>query len=220
MQINEQRALVIPIASETITRNVTKKVDGKDVTESVTEDVVKLWAYHTPISKEVFDSHFRVLAATKSALSDKGAHYLRMTAPRVAFLALKDEGKKDAYARGLIDTQGQARDEDTPALIAELKRLTMILAPGQNGWETLPVEAALSARKIDAEDWEEVASSIVFFSCHYAMSRKADRETTARVYAFLIDASITSLTPTEFVASLPSSTPQQSTPIQRSSIPS
>jgi len=220
MQINEQRALVIPIATETVTRKVTKKVDGKDVTESVTEDVVKVWAYHTPISKEVFDSHFRVLAATKSALSDKGAHYLRVTAPRVAYLTLKDEGKKDAYARGLIDPQGQARDEETPALMAELKRLTIILAPGQHGWETLPVDAALSARKIDAEDWEEVASSIVFFSCHYAMARKADREATARAYASLLDASITSSAPTEFLASLPNSTPAQPTTSPRSSIPS
>ncbi|HKS76268.1 MAG TPA: hypothetical protein VJQ82_23850 [Terriglobales bacterium] len=220
MQINEQRALVIPVASETLTRKVTKKIDGKDVQESVTEDVVKVWAYHTPISKEVFDSHFRVLAATKSALSDKGAHYLRMTAPRVAYLTLKDEGKKDAFARGSIDAQGNARDEETPALMAELKRLTMILAPGAHGWETLPVDAAISTGKIDAEDWDEVASSIVFFSCHYAISRKADRETTARAYAFLLDASITYSTPTQFLASLPSSMSAQPTEIQRSSIPS
>lgn len=220
MQINEQRALVIPIVTEKVTRNVTKKVDGKDVTEAIAEDVVKLWAYHTPISKEVFDSHFRVLAATKSALAGKGSHYLMTTAPRVAYLTLKDEGKKDALSRGAIDAQGNARDDETPALLMEFKRLTMILSAGQNGWETLPVEAALSADKLDAEDWEEVASSIVFFSCHYAMARKADRETTAKAYASLLDASITSWTPTEFVASLPNSTPQQPTPSPRSSIPS
>ncbi|WP_321913582.1 hypothetical protein [Paraburkholderia sp. J11-2] len=220
MQINEQRALVLPIVTETVTKSVTKKVDGKDVTETATEDVVKVWAYHTPISKEVFDSHFRVLASTKSALSSKGAHYLRATAPRVAYLTLKDEGKKDALSRGSIDAQGNVRDDDTPALLAEMKRLTMILAPGANGWDLLPVDMAISTGKMDAEDWEEVASSITFFSCHYVMARKADREVTAQAYAFLLDASISSLSATEFAASLPSSTPAQPTPNPRSLIPS
>jgi hypothetical protein len=212
MRINEQRNLVLPIATE----KVTKKVDGKDVTE----EIVKLWAYHTPISREVWEQHFRVLSATKSALASKGSHYLTSSGPRIAALTLRDEGRKDAAARGSFDEHGKVRDDDTDAFFAELQRLTMVLCPGQHGWDMLPVATAIAGGKIDSEDWEEVASSIVFFSCHYAMARKADRETTARGTAYVLDASITSLPPTEFVASLPNLTQASPTTPVRSSIPS
>lgn len=212
MHINEQRNLVLPIATEKVAR----KVDGKDVTE----DVVKLWAYHTPISKEIFDAHFRVLAATKSALDGRGPHFLMSSAPRIAALTLFDEGRKDAIVRGAVNGEGHASDDDTKALVGEIKRLTTILSPGSNGWDMLPVDAAISSEKLDMEDWEEVLSSIVFFTCHYAMSRKADRTVTARAYASLLDASITSSTLSEYAASLPNSTSAEHTKRTPSSIPS
>ncbi|CDY79480.1 hypothetical protein BGLT_02261 [Caballeronia glathei] len=212
MKINEKRHLVLPI----VTDLVTKKVEGKDVTE----EVVRIYAHHTPVSREVFEANYRILAATKSALASKGSHYLMSSGPRIAALTLRDEGKKDAAARGSFDEQGRVVDEETPAFFAELKRLTMVLCPGQQGWDMLPIDAAIGAGKIDAEDWEEVASSLVFFTCHYAMARKADRETTANGTASLLGSSISSLAPTEFIASLPSWTPAAPTMPVQSSIPS
>lgn len=212
MKIDEQRRLVLPVATDFVTKN-----DGE---KEVTEEVVRLWAYHTPISREVFEQHFRVLAATKSALAGKGAHYLMQSGPRISALLLKDEGRKDAAARGMIDESGNVRDEETPALIAELKRLTLVLCPSQHGWDMLPVDTAISSGKLDVEDWEEVLAGIVFFTCNYAMARKANRETTARAYASFLDASITSQAPTEFVASLPNLTQGSATKPAPSSIPS
>jgi hypothetical protein len=212
MKIDEQRNLCLPIVTETIT----KKVDGKDVTE----EIVKLWAFHTPISRAIFEQHYRVLAATKSVLASKGAHYLWSSAPRIAALTLRDEGMKDAAARGSFGEDGKPKDDETPALIAELKRLTMVLCPGHHGWDMLPVDAAISSGKLDAEDWEEEASAIVFFTCNYAMARKADRETTAMAYASPIGASITSSSATEFAGSLPILTQGSHTPAAPSLIPS
>jgi len=212
MRVNEQRNLVFPV----VTEQVTKKVDGKDVTE----EIVRVYAYHTPISREVYELNFRVLAATRSALSSRGMHYLTSTGPRIAALTLKDEGRKDAAARGSFDKDGHVVDSETNAFIDELKRLTVMLCPGQQGWDQLPVETAISSGKIDAEDWQEALAGIVFFTCHYAMARKADRETAANGTALVLNASITSSTPTEFAASLPSLTPAQPTTGQRSSIPS
>ena len=203
MKINEARNLVLPV----VTEKIVKKVNDKDVAE----DVVRIYAYHTPVSREIFELHFRVLAATKSALSNKGAHYLWSSAPRIAALTLKDEGRKEAAARGSFDENGNVRDDETKAFLAELKRLTMILCPGANGWESLPVDMAISQGKVDAEDWEEALSAIVFFTCAYAMARKADRETTAKAYASPLNAWITSSTPTELSASLPSLTPAEPT---------
>lgn len=212
MKIDEKRNLVLPI----VTEKVTKKVDGKDVTE----DVVRVYAFHSPVSREVFEANYRILAATKSALASKGSHYLMSSGPRIAALTLKDEGRKDAADRGSFDKDGNIVDEETAALFSEIKRLTMVLCPGSNGWDMLPVDTAISAGKIDSEDFEELASSIVFFTCHCAMARKADRETTARATASVVGASITSSSITEFLGSLPNSTQAEHTRPAASSIPS
>jgi hypothetical protein len=212
MKIDDKRHLTLPIVTET----VTKKVDGKDVTE----EVVKLWAFHTPVSREIFEQNYRIISATKSALASKGAHYLMQSAPRIAALTLRDEGRKDAIARGMVDKEGHVNNDEALSLLEELKRLTMILCPGQHGWDMLPVDMAISAGKIDEEDWGEALSGICFFTCNYAMARKADRATTADAYAGLLGASITSSTPTEFGASLPNLTPASHTKPAPSSIPS
>ncbi|WP_244438768.1 hypothetical protein [Paraburkholderia dilworthii] len=220
MRIDENRNLVLPVVTEKITRKVTKKVDGKDVTEEVTEDVVRIHAFHTPVSRAVFEQHYRVLAATKASLSSKGAHYLMGSGPRIAALTLKDEGRKEAISLGMIDERGNVNDDETDALFAEFKRLTTILCPGPNGWDMLPVETAISSGKIDAEDWEETVAAVTFFTCHYAMAKKADRATAANGTASFLGASITSSTPTEFLASLPTLTQDAPTTKTPSSIPS
>jgi len=212
MKIDENRNLVIPV----VTERVTKKVEGKDVVE----DVVRVYAFHSTISKAVFDANYRVLAATKSAMASKGTHYLMSAGPRIAALTMRDEGLRDAEARGRFDDQGRPQDDETRAFFAEVKRLTTILCPGPNGWEYLPVDSAINGGKIDEEDWQEVEASIVFFSCHVAMARKADRHRIAQVTASLLNSSITSLPLTEFAASLPTSTADSATTVKPSSIPS
>ena len=212
MKIDEHRNLAIPVVTET----VTKKVKGKDVSESV----VRIHAFHCPISREIFETNYRVLAATKSALASRGTHYLMGSGPRVAALTLKDEGAKDAADRGRFNEDGKIIDEETTALLAEIKRLTTILCPGTNGWELLPVDVAINQDKIDEEDWREAESAIVFFTCHYSMAKKVDREKTAQVMANFLSGLITSLPPMEFSASLQKSTPPEATKRTPSSIPS
>lgn len=206
MKIDEQRRLVVPL----VTDYETKIVDGKEVRE----EIVRTWAYHTPISKEVFEANFRVLAATKSALASKGVHYLMSSGPRISVLTLKDEGKKDMLARGVAD------DNEVVALLREISRLTLVLCPGSSGWDMLPVETAIQQKKLDVEDWEEALSGIVFFTVHFAMAKKSDRETVAKAMSSLLGSQITSLVPMEFAASLPTLTPVEFTAQVHSSIPS
>ncbi len=198
MHIDESLNAVFPA----LTERVIKQVNGKDVPE----DVVTIWAYHTPISRAVFDANYRILAATKAAMASKGAHYLMSAGPRIAALTFRDEGLRDAEARGRFDDDGKPKDDDVKAFFAELKRLTTILCPTANGWDMLPVDAAISGGKIDAEDWEEVESAIVFFCCHWSMARKADRRRIAQATASLLNASITPSPLSEYIASLPKST--------------
>lgn len=183
MRINESLKLVVPLCS-----------DDKGPT---------VYAYHTPISREVFEANYRVLAATKSALASGGIRNLMGNGPVIASLTLKDEAMKDAVDRG------ENIDEAMPpgsALLAEISRLTVVLAPGPEGWETLPVHVAIKRQIIDEEDWQEAESAIVFFTCLYALARKAERDKVMKTTTSILDASTTSLSPMEFVASLPTLT--------------
>ncbi|MEI1392206.1 hypothetical protein, partial [Klebsiella pneumoniae] len=110
IQINEAMNLVVPVVSD----------DAR----------VKVWAYHTPISRQVFEANYRVLAATKASLMSRGGIYMMDSGPRIAALTLLDEGMREAEARGSYAKDGRTViDEATPALMAEIRRLTMVLVP-------------------------------------------------------------------------------------------
>ncbi len=190
MKINESLNLVVPVRS-----------DDKGTI---------IHAYHSPISREVFEANYRVLAATKSSLTAKGVHFLMDTGPRIASLTLRDEGKKDAADRGELDARGNPLDGGASALEAEIKRLTTILAPSPTGWKNLPVDIAIAQGVIDAEEWDEAASGIAFFTCHFAMAPRANRKRIADATASVLQGSITSSSLSEFVASLPRLTPEES----------
>lgn len=157
-----------------------------------------VWAYHTPISQEVFVASYRIIAATKAALFSKGIAYAADAGPRIASLALIDASKADSAEWG---TENAA-----PALLAEIRRLTFALVPGKDGFEQLPVDVALARKEIEPEDWAEGESAIVFFTVGYLMALRAKREPIGKALALVLGGSMTSSTLTEFAASLKTST--------------
>jgi hypothetical protein len=178
-----------------------------------------LTAYHVPISRNVYEMHYGIINATKAALSRKGIHYQMGSGPRIANLVLKDEGMKDAAERESLDPQGKPIDERAPALLAEIKRLTTVLVPGASGYENMPVDAAISQGKIDAEDWSELEAALVFFTCHVMPARKVNRVSIATATASVLGGLTTSSAPMELAASLPTLTKAESTPKPVSSLP-
>lgn len=171
-----------------------------------------LHAHHTPISREVFEANYRMLAATRAALSGKGVIYQMMAGPRIAKLALLDEARSDAEERGEfeLDSTGKPLTNDgrpvpslsrAQALLGEIQRLTVILCPGAKGWDALPVDAAIRAGHVDEEDWAEAQARLVFFTCICSMESRAERAGIAQATASLMKASITSLPPLEYAAS-------------------
>jgi hypothetical protein len=203
MHIDENFNVVFPVVTERVTRKE-KDAEGKD--KDVHEDIVRVYAFHTPISKAVFDQNFGLLASTKATLESKGRQYLMSAGPRVAALTLRDEGLRDAEARGRVDDNGNPKDDEIKAFFAELKRLTMVLCPGPSGWEMIPADLAISGGKIDAEDYEELEAAQVFFTCHYSMAKKADRKRIGQATASYLKASITSSALSEYIGSLPNLT--------------
>lgn len=217
--IDESLNACFPVVTERVKKKVKDEATGKD--KDAFEDVVRVWAYHTPISKATFDANYRILAATKAALGSKGPHYLMSAGPRIAALTLADEGMRDAESRGRFDDEGKPKDDDTRAFLAEIKRLTTLLCPGPNGWEMLPVDLAVSSGKVDDEDWQEVLAAIVFFTCQSSMARRADRKRIAQATASMLNALTTSLPLSEYLGSLPKSTPEETSAVKAgSSVPS
>ncbi len=158
-------------------------------------------AFHTPISREVFEANYRILAATKAALSSKGIQYQMVSGPRIASLTLMDECREDSKERGDFDHSGKPSELLATALLAEIKRLTMILVPSANGYDMIPVDTAISRGSIDADDWREVESSLVFFTCHAALATKTERRNLIQATASLLNGVSTSSEITEFASS-------------------
>ncbi len=175
MTINSSLNLVFPIRSE--------------------NNTPLIWAYHTPISTEVFQANYRIIAATKAAIFGKGIAYAADAGPRIASLTLRDAGRADAAEWGIEDT--------APALLANISRLTHVLAPGKDGFDMVPIDAAISRKVIDAEEWAESESMLVFFTCAYSMALRSNREAVAKASALVLGGSTTSLEPLGWAASLP-----------------
>jgi hypothetical protein len=172
---------------------------------------VLIYAYHSPISREVFEANYRLLAATKSALAGKGVFYMMDAGPRIASLAFRDEGRRDALERGDVDAKGNPNEDHIQAFMAEIKRLTTILAPTSGGFQPIPVDAAIAQNLIDDEEWLEAESAIIFFTFNYWLSRKAIRGRQASATASVLKASVTSLSAMEFTASLQTSIQAETT---------
>ena len=189
MTITDSLNLVIPVSSAIVEQD-----DPAHPGEKIRVSEPTLWAYHTPISAEVFAASYRIIAATKTAIMGK----LVQSAPRIATFALHDAALEDEEEYGGKDTD--------KALLAEIRRLTSILAPGANGYETLPVDIAIARAVISEVEWSEVESVLVFFTCGFSMAMPSRQSLMGNVLASVIGASTTSLRPTEYLASLPTST--------------
>lgn len=171
------------------------------------------FAYHTPIAQAVFEANYRILAAVKAQLASKGLVYQMDSGPRIAAMLLRDEGKKDA------EQSMQEGDGGAESLLQELTRLTTAIVPGPSGYETLPVATAIAKGALDADDWKEALSELVFFTCHYALAKKAMKSQVANAIASVLTASITSSLPTVYASSLPPLTTEKPSPVVASSVP-
>jgi hypothetical protein len=173
-----------------------------------------IYAYHTPISRNTFEQNYRLIGGTLAMLQSKSVG----TNPvDVATLALKDIGRRDAREWGLPEGLDVESGGMAVPLLAELKRLTQIVAPSPAGYITLPVDVALNTKVISAEDWDESEAALVYFTVGYSTKRR-NLPRVAEIMALDIQGSITSLLPSDWAASLAglTMTPPPSAPVLES----
>ena len=170
-------------------------------------------AFATPLPESVFRANYRVLARANEEIFGRGMKSALLTGPRIAALAIADAGKR------IAEEDGKDGDSGARAFLGEIKRLTMILAPMDAGFDMLPVEQAIQSGKISADDWTDVEGAICFFTLGSQFETKKAR---AGLLEFLTGALSYSLTPLNceaFADSLTTLRPEPTPKPKASSVP-
>ena len=160
-------------------------------------------AFASPLPESVFRANYRVLARANEEIFGRGMKSALLTGPRISALAIADAGKR------IAEEDGKDGDTGARAFLGEIKRLTMILAPTDAGFDMLPVDSAIQSKAITADDWSDVESAICFFMLGSSFETKRGR---ADLMAFLTGAlscSLTSQSCEDFAASLTISKPAE-----------
>lgn len=175
------------------------------------ESGASIQIHSTPISRGVFEANYKLIARAHAELFGRGTAYAIGSGPRIAALTLRDVSRQEATEHG-IEGEG-----DAPALLAEIRRLTHVIAPGDNGWSALPVDVALNRGGLDADEWAEVESQLVFGCVISAMTARAKLQKVLGAMASVMGVQLVSQNATEFAASLQTSKP--AAPIQTPTSP-
>lgn len=154
-----------------------------------------VFVHSMPISREVFEKYFLTISKTFASIISEGLSFI--SGPRVAAMLLK----KTAIDQGVWE----GRDGVGNGLMAEIRRLSNVIVPSENGWQTMPFQDAIDKKVMDQEDIAEVEGLVCFFICASAMSRRNEVQGVLdrmRLWGSLT----TSLNSTAYADSLPTST--------------
>lgn len=193
MRIDKRLNLVVPILGDE-----QPKLDGAGKPEKdeagrpILFQPVIAYVHSVPISREVYERFFMVVAQTFSAIMNGGLGIA--AGPSVAMLTLKR-----------IAVEAKAWDGDDGVrvgLVEEIRRQTSVIAPSGTGWQPVPLQAAADRGIISADDLAEVENAIVFFIVASAVLNRAQRREMVEAAAGLWGARTSSLSSTEFLSSL------------------
>jgi hypothetical protein len=163
-------------------------------------DGSQIFVHSAPISADIFHAHYKPMAKALSAIYASGTGLM---AARIAHLALKDA----ALELGVWDGPGGVER----GLIAEIHRLTNVLATGKDGWEALPYGHAKASSIISPDEADEIEGAICFFTLGCSLHRRAEAESLLKGASQLWGAQIESLNSTEYMNFLRTSTAAGST---------
>lgn len=170
-----------------------------------------IYVHATPISRDVFERHFLVMSKTFAAIWDQGLHIT--VGPRIAGLMLKQQAEKLDIWDG--------EDGVNIGLMAEIRRLSNVAMPGEKGWSLLPFQIAVDKGQIDPDEAAEVEGELVFFTLECSLRKRAQLPLFVKAMNERWGSRSTPLSDTEYAASLPISTKDESSgeKAKRSSIP-
>jgi hypothetical protein len=154
--------------------------------------------HSAPISREIFEDNFLPISRAFTSVYTNGLG--PVTGPRVAALLLKQE----AQTLGVWERTQQS-------LMAEIYRLTNVVIPGEHGPEQIPFDVAKKRGVLDDDAASEVENCIVYFTCASSIHLKAEMAVALEGLNTLWGAQTTSSNVTEYMRSLPTLTPEETT---------
>jgi hypothetical protein len=163
---------------------------------------VLAYAYSTPLPRETVERHFFELGQAFSQIYSQG--FGMVAGQAVGMMLLQQVGRNTG------------RENEVGALVAEIRRLTLVVVPAPNKdapepWQSVPLAIAAERGFISDDDRAEVENAVVFFICSSAMLPRRARKEMVTGAAALWGARVTSSSATEFIASLRTSSATGST---------
>lgn len=201
-RIDKKLNLIVPVYGEPEPRIENgKPAFDPETKKPIIDEPVIAWVHSTPIARDLFERYFRVIAGAWTMMMGGG---MGITAgPACAALCLKDVAERQ---RAWEDDPATGTAGVRTGLLEEIRRLTNVIALTDSGWQPIPLAIAVDQGRINEEDAREVENAIVFFIVASAMLNRAQRAPMVTVAADLWGAQVSSLTSTEWLASLRTST--------------
>lgn len=157
------------------------------------DDGSKVYIHSMPVPRETFEMYFRVMAKAFADIQRLGMAV--MSGPKIAEISLRQTATDANVWEG--------DDGVKNGLMGEIRRLTSIILPTPQGWQTLPLTDAIGAELISEEDVQEAEGAIVFFILSSAMSPRSVLEINLRATTEWWGSQVTSSNVSEFARSLP-----------------
>lgn len=180
------------------------KVDRRlNLVLTVERDEGPAYVHSTPISTMVWERYFLTISKTYAAMTAQGGEWMMRLGPRTAKLMLKRVAEADGAWGGPEGVES--------GLLAEVRRLSNVVRPTPEGWETLPLQEAVDKHYFDEEDVGEVENAITFFIVCSASMKRSEAERFIPAVFGMLDAQCVSSAVTEYMQSLPTSRLAEST---------
>jgi hypothetical protein len=157
------------------------------------DDGAVIYVHSTPLSREVFEKYYLVIAKTLDRIHSNGLG--NISGARIANLMLKEIAKELGIWDGL--------DGVNNGLLQEIKRLSNVLIATDAGWKTVPLYNAIASGMFSDDDIIEIENYQVFFICVSSIHKKKEIPHFLETMHRLWDTLTTSLNSTEYAASLP-----------------
>ncbi|HET8689767.1 MAG TPA: hypothetical protein VFM18_24445 [Methanosarcina sp.] len=168
----------------------------------------EIYFYSSPIHREVFKKYSLVICKAFTELLQNG---LETTGAQIAANHLEEV----AISMGKWEGEHGVKN----GLMEEIARLTNVLVLTDEGWDTVPVNLALSRGFISEDDWEEAKQRIVFFTLVSVMTPPAVRNDLCLIMNSTWGTQTGLWTAMEFINSLQTSTNAKNTKKKQSSVP-
>jgi hypothetical protein len=165
----------------------------------IERDDGNFYVHSAPIPRAVYEKYFLVISKTFAAIYTQGLSFV--AGPRIASMMVKE------IATELGTWDGPEGVEQ--GLMAEITRLSNIMAPSSDGWKLIPFQTALDRDMLDEEEVSEVINALTFFTVAWHMHRHREREAILTSAAQLWGGQLTSSNTMDFMNSLPTLTSEE-----------